>query len=87
MSTYVSPRSLTTKSVEELRQLREKMRRLLYFGLEPGLRHSGRGTDPLAEPIQPPGPGGPGSGIRRLVALCSARLHNGSILCWPVPFP
>lgn len=36
MSTYVSPRSLTTKSVEELRQLREKKRRLLHFGLEPG---------------------------------------------------
>lgn len=36
MSTYVSPRRLTTKSVEELRQLREKKRRLLYFGLEPG---------------------------------------------------
>jgi radical SAM superfamily enzyme YgiQ (UPF0313 family) len=33
---YASPNSLTTKSVEELRQLREKKLRILYFGLESG---------------------------------------------------
>lgn len=33
---YASPRSLTTKSVEELRVLREKRLRILYFGLESG---------------------------------------------------
>ncbi len=33
---YASPRSLTTKSLEELRVLREKKLRILYFGLESG---------------------------------------------------
>lgn len=33
---YASPNSLTTKSVEELRVLREKRLRILYFGLESG---------------------------------------------------
>ena len=33
---YASPNSLTTKSVEELRQLRERKLRILYFGLESG---------------------------------------------------
>lgn len=33
---YASPNSLTTKSVEELRVLREKKLRILYFGLESG---------------------------------------------------
>jgi radical SAM superfamily enzyme len=33
---YASPRSLTTKSIDELVQLREKKLRILYFGLESG---------------------------------------------------
>lgn len=33
---YASPKSLTTKSVEELRQLRLRKLRILYFGLESG---------------------------------------------------
>jgi len=33
---YASPNSLTTKSVEELAQLRERKLRILYFGLESG---------------------------------------------------
>lgn len=33
---YASPNSLTTKTVEELQQLREKKLRILYFGLESG---------------------------------------------------
>lgn len=33
---YASPKSLTTKSVEELARLREKKLRILYFGLESG---------------------------------------------------
>lgn len=33
---YASPNSLTTKSVDELRRLREKKLRILYFGLESG---------------------------------------------------
>jgi radical SAM superfamily enzyme YgiQ (UPF0313 family) len=33
---YASPNSLTTKSVEGLRRLREKKLRILYFGLESG---------------------------------------------------
>jgi radical SAM superfamily enzyme YgiQ (UPF0313 family) len=33
---YASPNSLTTKDVEELRVLREKKLRILYFGLESG---------------------------------------------------
>lgn len=36
VGSYASPRSLTTKSVEELRALREKRLRILYFGLESG---------------------------------------------------
>jgi len=33
---YASPKSLTTKSVDELARLREKKLRILYFGLESG---------------------------------------------------
>jgi radical SAM superfamily enzyme YgiQ (UPF0313 family) len=33
---YASPNSLTTKTVEELRRLRERKLRILYFGLESG---------------------------------------------------
>lgn len=33
---YASPKSLTTKSVDELRLLREKKLRMIYFGLESG---------------------------------------------------
>lgn len=33
---YASPQSLTTKSLDELRALREKKLRILYFGLESG---------------------------------------------------
>ena len=33
---YASPRSLTTKSCEQLRQLKAKKLRILYFGLESG---------------------------------------------------
>jgi len=33
---YASPNSLTTKSVEDLRQLRQRKLRMLYFGLESG---------------------------------------------------
>ncbi|SHJ77169.1 Fe-S oxidoreductase [Malonomonas rubra DSM 5091] len=33
---YASPNSLTTKSVEELAELKEKKLRILYFGLESG---------------------------------------------------
>lgn len=33
---YASPRSLTTKSVEELQQLKMRKLRILYFGLESG---------------------------------------------------
>jgi len=33
---YASPKSLTTKTVEELARLREKKLRILYFGLESG---------------------------------------------------
>ncbi|MRR35773.1 radical SAM protein [bacterium] len=36
VGSYASPNSLTTKSVEELRVLREKRLRILYFGLESG---------------------------------------------------
>jgi radical SAM superfamily enzyme YgiQ (UPF0313 family) len=36
VSAYASPNSLTTKSVAELRLLREKKLRILYFGLESG---------------------------------------------------
>lgn len=36
VGSYASPNSLTTKSVEELRTLREKRLRILYFGLESG---------------------------------------------------
>lgn len=36
VGSYASPRSLTTKSVDELRTLREKRLRILYFGLESG---------------------------------------------------
>lgn len=36
VGSYASPRSLTTKSIEELSQLREKKLRILYFGLESG---------------------------------------------------
>jgi radical SAM superfamily enzyme YgiQ (UPF0313 family) len=36
VSAYASPNSLTTKSGDDLRQLRENMLRILYFGLESG---------------------------------------------------
>ena len=36
VSAYASPNSLTTKSGEELRRLRDAMLRILYFGLESG---------------------------------------------------
>ena len=36
VGSYASPNSLTTKSPEELEQLREKRLRILYFGLESG---------------------------------------------------
>lgn len=36
VSAYASPNSLTTKTVDELRLLREKHLRILYFGLESG---------------------------------------------------
>jgi len=36
VGSYASPNSLTTKSVDELRALREKRLRILYFGLESG---------------------------------------------------
>ncbi|WP_020676784.1 radical SAM protein [Geopsychrobacter electrodiphilus] len=36
VAAYASPNSLTTKSVEELRLLRDKKLRILYFGLESG---------------------------------------------------
>ncbi|WP_298266765.1 radical SAM protein [Geobacter sp.] len=36
VGSYASPKSLTTKSVEELRTLRKKRLRILYFGLESG---------------------------------------------------
>uniref|UniRef100_UPI0027B97F05 radical SAM protein n=1 Tax=Geobacter sp. TaxID=46610 RepID=UPI0027B97F05 len=36
VGSYASPNSLTTKSLEELRILREKRLRILYFGLESG---------------------------------------------------
>src|ERR1039457_686207 len=36
VSSYASPRSLTTKTLEELIVLREKRLRILYFGLESG---------------------------------------------------
>lgn len=36
IGSYASPRSLTTKSGDELRALREKKLRILYFGLESG---------------------------------------------------
>jgi len=36
IGSYASPNSLTTKSLEELRILREKRLRILYFGLESG---------------------------------------------------
>lgn len=36
VGSYASPNSLTTKSVEQLRNLRSKKLRILYFGLESG---------------------------------------------------
>jgi len=36
VAAYASPNSLTTKSVDELRLLRDKKLRILYFGLESG---------------------------------------------------
>ena len=36
VAAYASPNSLTTKSVEQLKLLREKRLRILYFGLETG---------------------------------------------------
>ncbi len=36
VASYASPKSLTTKSAEQLFQLREKKLRILYFGLESG---------------------------------------------------
>jgi len=36
VAAYASPKSLTTKSTEELARLREKKLRILYFGLESG---------------------------------------------------
>ncbi|MDY0189520.1 MAG: radical SAM protein [Desulfuromonas sp.] len=36
ISSYASPNSLTSKSVEDLLQLRERKLRILYFGLESG---------------------------------------------------
>ncbi len=36
VAAYASPNSLTTKSVDELKLLREKKLRILYFGLESG---------------------------------------------------
>ncbi|MCD6527694.1 MAG: B12-binding domain-containing radical SAM protein [Desulfuromonas sp.] len=49
VSSYASPRSLTTKSEEELRQLKENKLRILYFGLESGdsetLRRVNKGFD------------------------------------------
>lgn len=36
VASYASPNSLTTKSPEQLRKLREKRLRILYFGLESG---------------------------------------------------
>ncbi len=36
VGSYASPKSLTTKSPEELEQLRERRLRILYFGLESG---------------------------------------------------
>lgn len=36
VGSYASPNSLTTKSLEDLRVLREKRLRILYFGLESG---------------------------------------------------
>ncbi|WP_298440283.1 radical SAM protein [Geobacter sp.] len=36
VGSYASPKSFTTKSVDELRRLREKKLRILYFGLESG---------------------------------------------------
>lgn len=36
VAAYASPNSLTTKSVDDLRLLREKRLRILYFGLESG---------------------------------------------------
>jgi len=36
VSAYASPNSLTTKTSDELRQLRDKNLRILYFGLESG---------------------------------------------------
>jgi coproporphyrinogen III oxidase-like Fe-S oxidoreductase len=49
VGSYASPKSLTTKSLEELEQLREKRLRILYFGLESGdddtLRAVNKGFD------------------------------------------
>ncbi|MFA5516245.1 MAG: radical SAM protein [Desulfuromonadales bacterium] len=49
---YASPNSLTSKSVDELRVLREKKLRILYFGLESGdaetLALAGKGFSPEA---------------------------------------
>ncbi|WP_316348998.1 radical SAM protein [Desulfuromonas acetoxidans] len=49
VSSYASPKSLVSKSPEELRQLRSKKLRILYFGLESGddetLRLANKGYD------------------------------------------
>lgn len=49
VGSYASPNSLTTKTPEQLRQLREKKLRILYFGLESGddatLAHINKGFD------------------------------------------
>lgn len=55
VASYASPNSLTTKSLEQLRQLKEKKLRILYFGLESGddptLERVGKGytADRMAE--------------------------------------
>ena len=36
VASYASPNSLTTKSLEQLRELREKRLKIIYFGLESG---------------------------------------------------
>ena len=49
VSSYASPRSLVSKTLEELRQLRSRKLRILYFGLESGddetLRLANKGYD------------------------------------------
>jgi coproporphyrinogen III oxidase-like Fe-S oxidoreductase len=54
---YASPKSLTTKSVEDLARLREKKLRILYFGLESG-------DDATLQAVRK------GFGAQEMLALC-----------------